>query len=131
MAKQKTFSIVLPDYFTHKGVTYSPGEVTVEDEMIHAALVKGVEKYEIAIVKKREYEERLHNLNNTKTVTLGEGTELSVDKLEGIITQEVEARTSSMSDLIKQQQDRIEELERKFEEATAPENTEDTEESGK
>lgn len=114
MAKNSaTFELELPDYFIYDGKTYDPGTHVFEKESVYNDLKGAVARYNEAKRKEAEEEaKRMEALNVTGlSKDLGISDGLSMDAIQQLIDQTVEAKTIELSAKIEEQQERILELE--------------------
>lgn len=132
MAKEKkTFEIELPDYFVHNGKPYDPGTHVLDNEEVYSDLCAAKERLILALQKEAlEEENRLASLNvKNAQISVGDSEGLSMDRLQELINQAVEAKTTELTLQIEAQQTRIAELEGYVEDSDDSEDSEDPENS--
>lgn len=113
LKKLQMFEIELPDYFVYNGVTYPPGTHLIENENVFNDLTASKER--LVDARKKEAEEdarRIVSLNVSGTSNRFGSTEnFSMDQLQALVDQAVEAKTAELMQTVSEQQSRIEELE--------------------
>lgn len=118
MAKASNFQIELPDFFVHNGVTYAPGTHSLESQVVFDDLTAAKKRLLDAREKEAELEaSRLASLNvSSSNISIGDSNGVSMDQLQELVNQAVEAKTVELNQKIDQQQERIAELEALVEE---------------